>query len=236
MLSEVQSMNRSKTAKQKIVNHQLELKKKINSIEFDVHWFRRVFHTFAASFLIYYMLPYEPWINTLKFSIPIIIVAIVFILEYLRLKGKIDSNNFFGLRIYEEKRPASYLYFGVAILILLLFFPQQIAIPCILCACFSDPIMGEARYRLGKKEACIIGFLICLFFFIITWHTTELWIVFLVSTLGATGALIGESKKFWLIDDDFMIQILPAILILILWQGLILMGIDILPGEIILPL
>ena len=63
-----------------------------------------------------------------------------------------------------------------------------------------------------------------------------LWIVFLVSTLGATGALIGESKKFWLIDDDFMIQILPAILILILWQGLILMGIDILPGEIILPL
>ena len=161
-------MKTLKTTKQKIINQQIEIKKKIGSIEIEAHWFRRVFHTFAASFLIYYLLPDEPLINTLKTYLATGIVFFVFILEYLRIKGAISSSNFFGLKIYEEKRPASYTYFGVATLVLLLFFPQQIAIPCILCACFSDPIIGEIRYRYGKKDAYIIGFFVCLFFFLIT--------------------------------------------------------------------
>jgi dolichol kinase len=218
-------MEKPKIGKQKAVNQQ-----------FEAHLFRRVFHTFAASFLIYYSLPNEQWINTLKFYIPIIIVAFALILEYFRLKGRIDRNHFFRLRIYEEKRPAGYLYFGVAALILLLFFPQQIAIPCILCACFSDPIIGEIRHHSGIKKAYVIGFFVCVFFFLITWFKADIWIVILVSIIGGTGALIGEAKKFWLIDDDFMIQILPAILIFILWQGLKVTGFDIIPAEIILPI
>ncbi len=218
-------MEKPKIGKQKAVNQQ-----------FDAHLFRRVFHTFAASFLIYYSLPNEQWINTLKFYIPIVIVVFALILEYFRLKGRIDRNHFFRLRIYEEKRPAGYLYFGVAALILLLFFPQQIAIPCILCACFSDPIIGEIRHHSGIKKAYIIGFFVCVFFFLITWFKADIWIVLFVSIIGGTGALIGEVKKFWLIDDDFMIQILPAILIFILWQGLKVTGLDILPAEIILPI
>ncbi len=217
-------MEKPKIGKQKAVNQQ-----------FDAHLFRRVFHTFAASFLIYYSLPNEQWISTLKFYIPIVIVVFALILEYFRLKGRIDRNHFFRLRIYEEKRPAGYLYFGVAALILLLFFPQQIAIPCILCACFSDPIIGEIRHHSGIKKAYVIGFFVCVFFFLITWFKADIWIVLLVSIIGGTGALIGEVKKFWLIDDDFMIQILPAILIFILWQGLKVTGLDILPAEIILP-
>ncbi len=225
MSSEIQNMEKPKIGKQKAVNRQ-----------FDAHLFRRVFHTFAASFLIYYLLPNEQWINTIKFYIPIVIVVFALILEYFRLKGRIDRSHFFGLRTYEEKRPAGYLYFGVAALILLLFFPQQIAIPCILCACFSDPIIGEMRHHSGIKEAYVIGFFICVFFFLVTWFKADIWIVLLVSIIGGTGALIGEAKKFWLIDDDFMIQILPAILILILWQGLKVTGLDILPAEIILPI
>jgi len=229
-------MKKLTTAKQKIVHQQIEMKNKIGSIQFEAHWFRRVFHTFAASFLIYYMLPDEPWITTLKTGFAVGVVFFVFILEYLRIKGKIRSSDFFGLRKYEEKRPASYLYFGVAILILLVFFPQQIAIPCILCACFSDPIIGEIRHRYGKKEAYIIGFLICMFFFLITWHTVDMSIMFFVSIFGASAAVIGEAKKFWLIDDDFMIQILPAVILLILWQGFLFGGINILPAELILPI
>jgi len=160
-------MKKLKTAKQKIINKQLEIRKKIDSIEFEAHWFRRVFHTFAASFLIYYMLPDEPWITTLKTFLAVGIVVFVFILEYLRIKGKIRNSNFFGLRIYEEKRPASYVYFGVALCILLVFFPQQIAIPCILCACFSDPIIGEIRYRLVKKRHISLVFLSACFSFLL---------------------------------------------------------------------
>ena len=221
---------------EKLVKYQEELTEKINAIEMDAHWFRRVFHTFAASFLIYYLLPDELWINLLKLYIPIIVVAAIAILEYRRITGEIDHQRFFGLRAYEKGRPASYLYFGVALMFLLIFFPQQIAIPCILCAAFTDPLIGELRYDLGKRKAYLIGFGASLFFFLITWFRSTWWILVIVSILGASGALIGEAKKLNLIDDDFMIQMVPAILLLILWQGLRSMGIDILPGKLILPL
>ena len=193
------------------------IKRKMNSVEFDAHWYRRVFHTFGASFLVYYLLPDFEWINFFKFWIPILLVSFALFLECLRLKGKIDSVNFFGLRMYEKKRFGSYLYFGVGVLILLLFFPQQIAVPCILCACIVDPIMGELRNIVGKKQVYIIGFLICMVLFLITWHKANIWIMFLVSIVGAAAAVLSEVNKLWWLDDDFTIQIVPAVLLLIIW-------------------
>jgi hypothetical protein len=56
----------------------------------------------------------------------------------------------------------------------------------------------------------------------------------LVSIVGATGAVIGETKKFWWLDDDFMIQILPAVLLLIIWIGLPYLGLSY-PDPIVYP-
>lgn len=218
----------------KVSNQKDEMIRRFKPIEFDNRLFRRMFHTAAASILIYYLLPNKGNIYVLKFFIPIFIVIITSLLEFFRITGRLNRSKFFKLRSYEEKRPASYIYFGVAILILLLFFPQQIAIPCILCACFSDPIIGEIRNHIGKKETYTIGFFVCMIFFLITWYKAEIWVLILVTIIGSIGAVIGEGKKFWIIDDDFMIQILPAILILILWQGLKYTGLDILPAEIII--
>jgi len=209
-------------------------KKKINSLDFDVHWYRRVFHAFGASFLFYYMLPDLDWINAMKFLVPPIVVALAIALEVLRLKGKISSDHFFGLRMYEQNRVGSYLFFAVGVLILLRFFPQQIAIPCILCACLADPIMGELRHRFGKKEIYIFGFLVCLLFFMVTWYKADVRLMVLVSIVGASGAVIGETKKFWWLDDDFMIQILPALLLLIIWFGAQYLGLS-LPDPVIYP-
>jgi hypothetical protein len=58
----------------------------------------------------------------------------------------------------------------------------------------------------------------------------------LVPLLGATGAVIGEVKKLKFVDDDFMIQILPAVLLLLVWQGLLTIGIDMLPPSMLNPL
>jgi len=229
-------MRNYENSKVKGLHHPVEIRNKINSLDFDIQLFRRVFHTAAASFLIYYSLPNEGSIGILKFYVPIFIVIFALLLEYFRIKGKLNSSHFFRLRSYEKERPASYIYFGIAILILFLLFPQQIAIPCILCACFSDPIIGELRGSLDKKNMYVVGLFVCMFFFFVTWFNAEIWIVILVSIIGGTGALIGEVKKFWFIDDDFMIQILPAILLLILWQTLKLIGFDILPAELILPI
>lgn len=219
----------------KLVKNIQETKRKINSLDFDAHWYRRVFHAFGASFLFYYMLPDVDWINVMKFWVPPIAVALAISLEVFRLKGVISSDHFFGLRMYEKNRVGSYLFFGVAALILLWGFPQQIAIPCILCACLADPIMGEVRHRFGKKEVYIIGFLVCMLFFMVTWYKADLWIVFLVSIVGAGSAVLGEVKKFWWLDDDFMIQIVPAVLLIVFLLSLKQMGVEISFEQVIYP-
>jgi dolichol kinase len=236
LFSEMTAKDAIKLTKQKMTGYRTELLERLNAIEVDAHWFRRVFHTFAASFLFYYLLPDESWINLGKIILSISIVLCMVIIEYRRIRGDIDYQRFFGLRHYEKKRPASYLYFGLAILLLFLFFPQQIAIPCILCASFTDPIIGESRFYFGKKQAYIIGFFFSVFFFTMTWFEAEWWILLMVSFIGATGAVIGEGKKLKRVDDDFMIQMLPALLLLLMWQGFLLIGVNILPPPIIHPL
>ena len=212
-----------------------DAKKKINSIDFDAHWYRRAFHAFGASFLIYYLLPNIDWVNLLKLWIPPLIVIFVIFLEVLRLTGKISSDYFFGLRIYEEKRIGSYLFFAVAILILLRYFPQQIAIPCILCATLGDPLIGEIRSRYSLNVVYLLGFLIFMYFFIITWFKADAFLIILVSVVGGFGALIGETKKFWWLDDDFMTQMLPALLLLIIWFAIPHLGLSY-PEDIIYPI
>ena len=203
----------------KLVKKIQDTRRKINSLNFDAHWYRRAFHAFGASFLFYYMLPNVDWINLLKFWMPPIIVVFVVVLEILRLKGKVSSDHFFGLRMYEKNRIGSYVFFAVAIFILLRFFPQVIAMPCILCACLADPIMGEVRNHFGMKHTYIFGFLVCMLFFVVAWYKADIRLLLLVSVIGAFGAVIGETKKFWWLDDDFMIQMLPAVLLLIIWVG-----------------
>lgn len=211
-----------------------DARKIINSLEYDPHWYRRVFHTFSASFIFYYMLPDIYWINLVKIWIPVTLLIFIFILEYLRINGKVNSNHFFGLRMYEEKRVSSYLFFGIAVFILLLFFPQQIAVPCILCASIADPIMGEIRHRYGEKKVYVVGFLVCALFFFVTWYKADFRILIIVTLIGAAGAVIGETKKLKLLDDDFMIQMVPAILLLIIWIFAVYFGL-VLPDPIIHP-
>ena len=69
-----------------------------------------------------------------------------------------------------------------------------------------------------------------MFFFIVTWFKADFSLMILVSLIGATGAVVGETKKFWWLDDDFMIQMLPAVLILIIWFGAPILGL-VLPNE-----
>jgi hypothetical protein len=117
---------------------------------------------------------------------------------------------------------------------LLRFFPQQIAIPCILCATLGDPIIGEIRKHFSMNQVYIFGFLICMFFFIIAWLKSDILLIFFASIIGGFGAIIGETKKFWWLDDDFMIQMIPAFLLLIIWISIPYFGLNY-PGEIIYP-
>jgi dolichol kinase len=234
--SEMTARDVFKLATQKMTECQTDFLERMNAIEVDAHWFRRVFHTFAASFLFYYLLPDEEWVNLGKIILPVIIILCMVVVEYQRIRGDLNHQRFFGLRNYEKKRPASYLYFGVAVLLLFLLFPQQIVIPCILCASFTDPLIDESRYYLGKKRAYVIGFVVSMFFFLVTWYRADWWLLILVPLLGATGAMMGEVRKLKLVDDDFMIQMLPAVFLLLIRQGCLLLRMNIIPPKMILQL
>src|SRR5512137_56926 len=100
--SEMTVSDALKFTKKKMTEYQTELLERMNAIEVDAHWFRRVFHTFAASFLFYYLLPDEKWINLGKIILPIIIIFCMIVVEYRRIRGDLDHQRFFGLRNYEK--------------------------------------------------------------------------------------------------------------------------------------
>ena len=225
-----------KQLKERVEDYQDELLERLLSIEVDAHWFRRVFHTYASSFLAFYLLPNAPWIDVVKLMVPVAILVLVGIIECRRLGGVLDRQYFFGLRTYEHHRPASYFYFGAGLIILLLAFPQQIAVPCILCACFVDPAIGEFRYRLKKKTAYLLGFFLSAGFFLVTWFHAQPWVILCVCLIGAAGTVLGERVKIRWLDDDLLIQLVPALLLFVFWQGLSVFHVNILPPALLHPL
>jgi dolichol kinase len=199
-------------------------------------FFRRVFHLLFALVIIYYLFP-----KTL-FGIPMYIYFIILffilplLIETIRLKKGLL---FPGLHEHERNHVASYLWFSFGATILILFFPQQIAAPCIVATALGDPVIGMTKpYR--RRFMVSITFLICLTVFIIFKYT------FFLAIFAAGVTFIAESFEFKIrvrlrpnlfwsrskkklsgtqsffdflfrTDDDFIMQIIPAVVLYLLF-------------------
>ena len=192
------------------------------------HWYRRMAHIAASSFVSYYLLPDDGWIGILKKVMVLSLLLACLIFDLVRLKGR--GYRFFCLRGYEEGRVGSYVYFVIGTAILLLLFPQQIAIPCIISASLVDPVVGEVR-RFNHNLSYIVAFAISFLIFYSAWLTSPYAI--LVSLISAAVLVLSELKKFRYIDDDLLMQIAPALVMLLLY---IILGNGIIPRKLILPL
>ena len=192
------------------------------------YWFRRSAHIFATTFISYYFLPDSGYIGILKRIIVLSLLIIFIVFDIARLKRK--RYRLTGLRDYEENRIGSYVYFGIGTSILLLLFPQQIAIPCIVSAALADPVAGELR-RINLKLSYLIVFMLSFFIFYSTWLTSPYAI--LISVISSLSLTLSELKKFRYLDDDLLMQIVPALTILIFY---LVLGKEIMPREIIFPL
>ena len=120
---------------------------------------RRVYHLFFGLVIIYYIFP-----STI-FGIPTYIYFITFFLiiplciEVIRLNKGIL---FLGLHDHERDHLASYVWFCLGANILILFFPQQIAAPCIFV---SDAcVMPVKPNRNIKNIVVLIAFKFLIFF------------------------------------------------------------------------
>jgi hypothetical protein len=212
---------------------------------------RRALHLFFAFVILYYLFP-----PTL-FGVPmyIYLVILVFILplliEAIRLRtGRV----FIGLHDHEANHIASYIWFTTGATILILFFPQQIAAPCIVATALGDPVIGLTKpYR--RRFIVITTFLICLVVFLVFKY------LILLAIIAAGIAVIAESFEFKIrirlrpnlfwsrskhrfssytrffdflfrTDDDFMMQIIPAIILLVIFTVFPML----LPPEVLHPL
>jgi dolichol kinase len=199
------------------------------------HWLRRGLHIAYGGVVLFYLFP------PVCFGIPTLLYLAVFfvgipiIIEAIRLtRGAI----FIGLREHERHHVASYLWFTAGAVLLIAIFPQQIAAPCILSAAIGDPIIGETR-RFRRRFAFSIGFLVCFAIFLLFHYPIGLAIIaggitFIAESIELeiqwglredlfTSRSKGRVSKYrqWFdfvfkADDDFMMQVVPAIIITIL--------------------
>lgn len=176
--------------------------------------FRRLFHTFGTVFLAYYLIPVEPPELRLVAEVGgIAALTVALGVEAFRLRGWLGRRQLYGLREYERYRPASYLYWGIGALPLFLLAPEQIAVPCVLCAALGDPLVGEMRLQVGPYAGAAAGFAAATVFFAIV--QIPLWI----APLGGVAFVAAESFKNPWLDDDLLTLVVPALLLVGLWAA-----------------
>jgi hypothetical protein len=166
----------------------------------------------------------------------ILFVGIPIIIETVRLqKGTI----LLGMRAYERGRVASYMWFTIGAAILILFFPQQVAAPCILATAFGDPAIGitkDMRRRYTFSIAIILLVLIFIIFkypillaifaagvtfvaqfieFKIQWHVRKS--LFWSRSKHEVWKYNRYFDALFKTDDDFMMQMIPAVVLFILF-------------------
>lgn len=212
---------------------------------------RRILHILFAIVIIYYLLPESVFGVPRYYYLILILFILPLVAEFIRLRSGVI---FYGLHKHESDTIASYVWFTTGATILMLFFPQQIAAPCIVVTALGDPVIGMCK-PFRRRFLFTISFIICLFVFIIFKYDI------IVAMFAAAIAVIAESFEFKIrirlrpnifwsrskerfsrfkaffdflfrTDDDFMMQIIPAITLLILFT----IRPDLLPPEIIQPL
>lgn len=183
----------------------------METIEFDPHWFRRTFHAFGSIAVLYFLLPDTSLLSAAKQYLPGLILIFAAALEAYRAEGAIRNEDLFALREYESRRVGSYLYFTMSMVILVYAFPEWIAVPCILIGSFVDPVMGEIKrahkdWRLAGAAGLMVGSTI---FWLAGYHP-------LLSLVVGAAAVAGEGHRIEFLDDDLLVPMVPALLLLAL--------------------
>jgi hypothetical protein len=185
---------------------------------------RRLAHGMLPLGIIYYWLPDPLYLDYFpKWLGALIVLLGIAIFESVRIMtGRILP----GMRNYEVKGIGSYFYAVLGVILLLLFFHQYIAIPCILAMAWVDPLAGELRLKKIPKSVCII---LCgiLYFIIILISSVvfngewfmESTIILSLSLAAITTpiALFVEAIYIRHLDDDFTMLFFPALAVQIVF-------------------
>ncbi len=192
------------------------LRTRVHQRDLSHQWCRRLIHYTGALLILYFIIPNTGILLQLKLFLPPLIISIVICADILRIKRNLSFPPDDLFRGYEQNRLGSYVYFGLGAVILFFFFPAQIAIPCILCTSITDPVMGELKRKVDCRSTIIGGLLISAFFFIFVWIDLSFVILIFLTLVGSATVVFSEYISGYWIDDDLLMQILPASIIYII--------------------
>lgn len=175
--------------------------------------FRRAFHLFTPFWLTYYLLPHDLDMGVAREYLVIAFLAAILIVEAVRLSMKLSIP---GIREYEIGRPAAYALGGLGIGLGLLFFPMVVTVVAVAGMAWVDPICGITRKKGWYPATPLLAyFILALTTFILL--EVELMISIFMAGVGAIVAIAAERPNLKMIDDDFVMIILPLVVLGGIW-------------------
>lgn len=172
--------------------------------------FRRILHSMAWIYLIFYLFPSHLFGIHRKILL-LIIVLIILSFEALRIYF---GFHVFGMRSYEKRQIAAYAWATMAAAVGLLFFPMHFTVLCLLGMGIVDPLIGELE-KYKPKYCPYIPLLVWVILgVIILTILTDYGLLFVILLSGVGSVVaVGVEKPTLIIDDDFLMVVVPLVIL-----------------------
>lgn len=195
-----------------------------HAITMDMNWepaLRRIIHILTPVFLIYYWVPDPVWDGgPQKESALVFLLLMVFVFETAR---RALGLRVIMLRKYEGMRMAAYAWAALGLTIVFLTMPLEIAVPAVMGMAWVDPLIGELRLRKSDLYPSVpVAVYFALALISLSWLIgLNAW-TFIAAAASAPLAIWVEKQRFWKLDDDLTMNVIPALL---MWAVLKLSGV-----------
>ena len=180
---------------------------------------RRLVHCLVALAPLYYLLPVEmPGTPIHRWHLLIALFAAIMTFEAVRLRRRIT---FLGLRPHERDSMASFAWAAAGITAALWFMPMEVATPVLIGMALTDPLAGELRRLSARRSMQVaIPWLVYAAICVISISVmveNRFPMILAISILGASLAIASERLKIPVVDDDFLMIVVPGGLMSLLW-------------------
>ena len=173
------------------------------------HLFRRLFHLASPVFLAFYWIPEDLGATGIrKEALLLLAVGTVLVVDVARIALRIPV---FGLRKYEAGRVSAYAWGTIGLALGFAFFPMVLVIPAFCGMAWIDPLCAWSR-RTGRfpwlpaiAYAAVFASLLVI---VGKLNPLELGALTAIAT---PVALLAEYPDIRVVDDDFLMTIVPLI-------------------------
>ncbi len=175
------------------------------------HLFRRLFHLASPVFLVYYWIPKDlgnPATGLSREALLLLAAGTVLAVDLGRLALRIPV---FGLRKYEAGRVSAFAWGTIGLALGLALFPQILVIPVFCGMAWIDPLCAWSRRRGRYPWLPAIAYALVFAFLSGGFGGLSLTEIAALTSIATPIALLAEYPDIRVVDDDFLMTIVPLI-------------------------